>query len=166
MTANVDMLLARLDKVRRAGEGWAACCPAHQDRSASLSIGTGRDGRILLNCFAGCPALEVVQAIGLQLSDLFPERIRPETPEERRQARLNARQYQFAAALPVLEFESRIVLIAAAVIRRGGEPDEGDLQRLEDAVERIEAIRQTLNAADVRRMLQDLARAGEKAVAA
>ena len=31
-----------------------ARCPAHDDRSPSLSIAEGHDGRLLLYCFAGC----------------------------------------------------------------------------------------------------------------
>ena len=32
------------------------------------------DETILLKCFAGCSAYEIVSAVGLELSDLFPER--------------------------------------------------------------------------------------------
>jgi hypothetical protein len=58
---------------RRSGAGWIAQCPAHEDRSPSLSIGEGRDGRILLHCFGGCTSEAVCDSLGLSLSDLFPE---------------------------------------------------------------------------------------------
>lgn len=48
-----------------------ARCPAHDDQKASLSIGEGTDGRILVKCFAGCLAEDIVAACGLKLSDLF-----------------------------------------------------------------------------------------------
>jgi len=64
-------VLARLRKVKKTANGWEACCPAHEDRHASLSIGTGEDGRILLNCHAGCKPEAVVAALGLTLADLF-----------------------------------------------------------------------------------------------
>jgi putative DNA primase/helicase len=48
-----------------------ARCPAHPDRSASLSISKGRDGRVLVNCFAGCAVTAVLKASGLRLRDLF-----------------------------------------------------------------------------------------------
>lgn len=35
-------------------------CPAHADRSPSLSVSTGRDGRLLLHCFAGCEFRDVL----------------------------------------------------------------------------------------------------------
>ena len=64
--------LNSLDDVRRSGGGWTAKCPAHDDGQASLSVTEGDDGRILLNCFAGCGAESIVQSLGLQLKDLFP----------------------------------------------------------------------------------------------
>jgi hypothetical protein len=51
---------------------FVARCPGHEDRSASLSIGTGADGRALLWCFAGCPVENIVAAIGLSMADLYP----------------------------------------------------------------------------------------------
>ena len=59
---------------RRSGAGWIARCPAHEDRSPSLSIGEGRDGRILLHCFGGCTSEAVCESLGLSLTDLFSER--------------------------------------------------------------------------------------------
>lgn len=48
-----------------------AQCPAHEDRTASLSLGAGDDGRVLLHCHAGCSTEEVVAALGLKMVDLF-----------------------------------------------------------------------------------------------
>lgn len=49
-----------------------ARCPAHEDRSASLSVGVGADGRALVHCFAGCETEAILGALGLAWSDLFP----------------------------------------------------------------------------------------------
>ena len=65
------------DKVhgRSSGEGqWEARCPAHEDQVRSLSVGTGRDGRTLLVCHAGCDTESIVSALGLLMEDLMPER--------------------------------------------------------------------------------------------
>ena len=76
----VKELLSRLDGVRQVGPGkWVARCPAHPDRRPSLSIAEGKDGRILLHCFAGCRTADVLQALGLTFRDLFPEGA-PQTP--------------------------------------------------------------------------------------
>jgi putative DNA primase/helicase len=53
--------------VERLGGRWTAngglCrCPAHDDRSPSLSVRPGRT-RLLLHCFAGCAAGEVLRAL-------------------------------------------------------------------------------------------------------
>lgn len=58
-----------------SGEIWkgAARCPAHEDRSPSLSIAEGADGRALLHCHAGCETSAVVAALGLEWSALFPD---------------------------------------------------------------------------------------------
>lgn len=52
--------------------GWAARCPAHDDKTASLSISEGTDGRTLLKCFAGCEFKAIIAAAGLKTGDLFP----------------------------------------------------------------------------------------------
>ena len=60
---------------KSAGEGqWEVRCPAHDDRRASLSIGTGADSCALLKAHAGCDTGDVLAAAGLKLSDLWPER--------------------------------------------------------------------------------------------
>lgn len=66
-------IVERLDGVKRTGPGrWLAKCPAHDDRSPSLSVREAEDGRVLLRCWSGCTASEVMGAIGLSLRDLFP----------------------------------------------------------------------------------------------
>ncbi len=68
----LDDFLANLDQVSSTGNGQhTACCPAHDDTSPSLSVGAGDDGAILVKCFAGCTAEEIVAALGLTMADLF-----------------------------------------------------------------------------------------------
>jgi hypothetical protein len=71
----VDTVLSALraagKRPRKAGEGWRSCCPAHDDRSPSLSVSTGADGRALVKCHAGCTVEAVCGALGLRQSDLF-----------------------------------------------------------------------------------------------
>ena len=65
--------LAERLHARRCGRGFIARCPAHEDRSPSLSIGEGGDGKILLHCFRGCALEAVCDSLGLSLADLFSE---------------------------------------------------------------------------------------------
>jgi hypothetical protein len=63
---------ASLLHARPVGRGkWLGLCPAHRDRSPSLSIGAGQGGRVIAFCFAGCALTAVLNAMGLRLRDLF-----------------------------------------------------------------------------------------------
>lgn len=68
------LTLGVLKGLRRSSGGYLALCPAHEDHSPSLSISAGDDGRILLHCWAGCETRDIVAALGLQWTDLFPAR--------------------------------------------------------------------------------------------
>ncbi|HUF69826.1 MAG TPA: AAA family ATPase [Longimicrobiales bacterium] len=52
---------------------WTACCPAHDDEKASLSITRGRDGRALLKCHTGCEYLDIMAGLGLGAVDGFAD---------------------------------------------------------------------------------------------
>ncbi len=86
----VEHVLERLERVRRTSRGWSARCPAHEDRSPSLSIAEGRDGRALLRCFAGCEPDQIVRAIGLEMPDLFSRD--DDRSHRRRHSRRDSRQ--------------------------------------------------------------------------
>jgi hypothetical protein len=142
----VDRVLDRLDGVRRNRAGWSAKCPAHEDRSPSLSIAEGDDGRVLVHCFGGCDALSVVHSIGLALTDLFPERIKSTMNREERSAmRERWRASNMAAAINVLDRESMIVAIAAAEAIQGGALSPEDHGRLQEAVQAIGDARAVIN---------------------
>ena len=66
-------ILNRLSGVRKAGDGWTARCPAHDDKQNSLSA-HHRDGKWLLKCHAGCDVRQIITACGLSLADLFDEK--------------------------------------------------------------------------------------------
>jgi 5S rRNA maturation endonuclease (ribonuclease M5) len=70
--AALDNVLARLQGVTRNGEGWAALCPAHEDRNPSLSIHV-REGKILFHCHAKCTTEAVCAAAGIELRELFSD---------------------------------------------------------------------------------------------
>lgn len=68
----MEAILSRLERVSKNGDGWTARCPAHEDRSPSLSVGYGDDGRILLHCFAGCSFEDITRSLGVNSVDLRP----------------------------------------------------------------------------------------------
>jgi putative DNA primase/helicase len=61
-------LLAQALGARRSGRGWVAACVSHRERTPSLHISEGHDGRILVHCFGGCAqerVIDVLRARGL-----------------------------------------------------------------------------------------------------
>jgi hypothetical protein len=71
VAVTIPELLSRLHGVKRAGAGWVAFCPGHDDReNRSLSI-RETHGKILLKCFVGCPVDRITGALTLEVSDLF-----------------------------------------------------------------------------------------------
>jgi hypothetical protein len=48
---------------RKAGSGWMARCPTHDDREPSLSIRDADDGKVLVRCHAGCNQERVIATL-------------------------------------------------------------------------------------------------------
>jgi hypothetical protein len=48
---------------RKAGSGWTARCPAHDDRTPSLSIRDAEYNKVLVRCHAGCGQERVITAL-------------------------------------------------------------------------------------------------------
>lgn len=46
-----------------SGATWMARCPAHDDRSPSLSINTSKHGKVLVRCHAGCDQRDLIAAL-------------------------------------------------------------------------------------------------------
>ena len=67
-------ILSRLEHVKKTADGWMARCPAHPDKTPSLSIKTGDDGRTLFHCKAGCQTEKVCAALGITMADLFADK--------------------------------------------------------------------------------------------
>jgi len=131
---SADTLLSLVSKVKRTKPGsWLACCPAHDDKNPSLSIRETADGRVLVHCFAGCAVHEIVSAVGLDTSDLFPPRTEQQFIKGER------RPFPAADILRAIAFESTLVLIAAADLLAGNPFNETDRTRLVLAVARIRA---------------------------
>jgi len=130
MTA--EKLLSRLEKVKKtAADRWTARCPAHDDRGPSLAIRELEDGRVLVKCFAECATHEIVQAVGLQLSDLFPTRPTSAKPERK--------PFPASDILKCIGFEVIVVSVAASTVAAGNALSPVDHDRLLLASSRIQA---------------------------
>lgn len=61
-------------KVHSLGTGrWQAQCPAHEDRTPSMSISQNRAGEIGIKCHAGCETGDILKQLGLKWGVLFPD---------------------------------------------------------------------------------------------
>lgn len=76
MDARFDGVLAKLDRVKRSGNGWSARCPAHDDGRASLRVWVADGGDLRLKCFAGCGFAEIIAAMGIDKDECNAERSR------------------------------------------------------------------------------------------
>ena len=130
-----------------AGKGWRSRCPACGGNSEKVSIATADDGRVLLHAFCGCDAVTVLAAVGLSVSDLFPQRLRDTSPEVRKALREAALQARWRAALGVLAFEAAVVHAAAHAVLHGPLSDD-DQHRLTLAADRIDDARAILAPAE------------------
>lgn len=75
--AHVDRFLSKLNGVRSSSNGWEARCPCrNDDNNPSLSIALGQDDKVLATCHRGqgCSIVEICQAVGLKVTDLYPPR--------------------------------------------------------------------------------------------
>ena len=130
---SAEILLSRLSGVKRVGQSrWMACCPAHDDKRPSLSILEKDDGRVLVHCFGLCSVESVLDALGLEFPDLFPERLMDHGKPIRK-------PFPASDVLAALTTESLIVALAASDVASGKALSEVDRERVLIAAGRIQA---------------------------
>lgn len=131
---SAEILLSRLDKVRQTGTGrWMALCPAHTDKSPSLSVRELDDGRVLVHCFSGCEVHAVLDAAGLIFADLYPA-----NPIDHHVKREKS-PFPAADILRAISFEMIVVSIAASSMLTGDPLNTFDRDRFQLAISRIQA---------------------------
>ena len=121
-SACLDLVLERLDKVKRGGAGkWVACCPAHNDKTPSLNLSAASDGKVLLHCWAGCTARDITAAIGLELADLFPGKREP----------------RFGPSKAAVNHERMVYAVGRSLLQQGQSLNAEDQARYELAKKRL-----------------------------
>ena len=133
-----ETLLACLGGVRARGAGqWSARCPgplhARGDRSGGLAI-KQVDDRILINCPAGCSALEVVNAIGLSLADLFDKPLTDSAIAPVRQP-----PFPLEMARRLLHYAT-VLLLAAGDLKFGKQLNDADFETVQNCYHEIDEI--------------------------
>ncbi len=129
-------ILDRLELVRQTGpDRWMARCPAHPDKTPSLSIREVDGGRVLIYDFWGCEVGDILAAVGFTLADLFE---RPLTGNglaggyAPSNSKIPAREL-----LEIISEETSVIAIVAADMLQNRMISEPDWGRLAQAVARI-----------------------------
>ena len=142
MNSPASLLIERLNGVKETGRGkWQAVCPSHDDKHPSLNIKERDDGALLLKCWAGCSADEIVSTVGLELADLFPK---SDNFDQTRAPRREMRPWSALDVLRALTHEVSIVAVCAGRLNSAGLTPE-DAARLSLATQRLWAAGQAVN---------------------
>lgn len=72
-----ELVLPKLDNVKKSGSGFMARCPAHDDGTASLSVSAGREHPVVLHCHAGCERDDILAKLGLTWDQVCEPRDQP-----------------------------------------------------------------------------------------
>jgi len=129
---SIGKILNNLQKVKKTGNGkFMACCPAHQDKTASLVISDNGEGKIMLHCFAGCDTYAILSSIGLDWADVMPENSSHDNEKP-------VKQVIYASeGMRLIRFEAQIVMLCAFKLKNNTPLSLDDLNRLETAMQRI-----------------------------
>ncbi len=128
-----EKFLSRVEGVRQTGPGrWIFKVPTRQDKRASGSARELEDGRLLIHDFAGASAPEILAAVGLEMTDLYPEQLTEHGKRERR-------PFLATDALRCVAFEALVCAAAAAALAAGEPLSSVDRDRLLVAAERLNA---------------------------
>ncbi len=114
--------------IKRHNGGLLTFCPSHDDRKGrSLAVSLGRQGQVLLHCFAGCSIHEITSAVDLNPADLFPHTESKYDPK----TKSYFNEWQI---LESLRFDAMVVLIAARRVLADGQSTEADIDFLSKAL--------------------------------
>lgn len=126
-------LLNTLESVKKTGPArYIAKCPSHPDKRPSLTITEKDDGVVLIKCWAGCGAADILSAVGLDWDALYPER----TDDHR--GRAIKRPWNPADLLQIMAHEALIVALGAAREANGHPPSDADRERILLASSRLQ----------------------------
>lgn len=131
---SIENVLVKLNGVKRKLPGrYVALCPVHNEKTPSLAITDAGDGKVLLHCFGcGAGAIEIINALGIDASEIFPQRDRFDcSPSEQLKPAFTSQQL-----LTAIYYEAIVVMTIVSDILNG---KQADFERLATAYKRIEA---------------------------
>jgi hypothetical protein len=133
----IETILDRLDLVYESNNGrWRAKCPVHQSersKSRTLSLTTADTGAVLMNCFAGCSAEQICNAVGLELKDLFP-------PDEYYKNYSHRPRKDYRAIMSNAQHAATFVEVGARALLRGEQMSPDDKKMLAEAANHLREL--------------------------
>jgi len=131
----IEELLSRLNKVKSTGtDKYLACCPAHDDRSPSLAISVANN-RLLIHCFAGCEATEILEAVNMDMSALFDD------PQEHTPPTTAAQEKRIAKEQGHTIFRAKhYLLVITSALRRKEHVTEKELAKAHKAKSYLQSV--------------------------
>lgn len=128
---SIESFLSKVGKVKITGRNqWICQCPSHKDKSPSLALKVLDDGRILLNCFAGCDTESVLSSVGMTFDDLFPDKTHGNFKPVKS-------IISYREALEIIQHETRVVMLCAYDLKKNKPLLEDELKRLEKSMQMI-----------------------------
>jgi len=101
----IEEFLGRLNGFKKAGTGYMALCPAHNDQGQSLSVKELPD-KLLVHCHAGCSIESVLKAMDLSKADLFSNTTGGRQPSGQSPIGKAAKVYQYHNSKGEVVFEA------------------------------------------------------------
>lgn len=133
---SIERILDRLEGVRRNGKRYEAKCPAHEDKSPSLSV-EELGNKVLIHCFAGCDTSEVMRAINLEMKDLFTDSGMSISEKIAYKREKEKQKYK-----DIFNGEMLVIKLVRNDLTNGKQLTEADQQRLNEAIRRVKAIKE------------------------
>lgn len=128
--------------IKRSNGGLLAFCPSHDDRSRSLAVSIGRNGGVLLHCFAGCSVDEITGSIGLAPHDLFVKNETNQLNQQLKQAEDRRNMHSMRASfllsrLPALKHDLLRLLFVANTLHKNEALPADDRQFIAELILKI-----------------------------
>jgi len=136
----IENILSRLDGVKeiRANQ-WVAICPSHDDKHPSLAVKRGDNNCVLIKCWAGCSAVDVVDSIGFDLKDLFEQSIDFRKPSRERL------YPNYKKILQMLRHEVMLLWLIAEDMAAGKIIPAKDIDSVRRAFKNVERVMEAAN---------------------
>lgn len=144
MNNTLDKFVNAHGGMRKFGKKYrGACLACNATNKSTLSVCEGTFGTLLVKCFKdGCDAEAIARSVGLELQDLFPERLTGHhVSGPRRRGLLTANE-----ALDLLKFEAELTTVVAGNLAAGTALTELDRGRLRQACARIASLYEEIHA--------------------